>query len=62
MAISKYVANRDKDRIFTRELARRGLVDRERLLALVGQTPISAEVKERVRANIASDFASGHGK
>jgi hypothetical protein len=62
LAISKYVANRDKGRIFTRELARRGLVDRETLLALVGQTPISAEVKERVRANIASDFASAHGK
>lgn len=32
LAISKYVASRDKDRIFTRELAGRGLVDRERLL------------------------------
>jgi len=57
LAVSKYVAHRDKDRIFTQELARRGLVDREKLLALVGQTPISAEVKERVRADIASDFA-----
>jgi len=58
LAISKYVASRDKDRIFTQELARRGLVDREKLLALVGQTPISAKLKERVRADIASDFAS----
>jgi hypothetical protein len=62
LAISKYVASRDKDRIFTQELARRGLVDREKLLALVGQTPISAEVKERVRADIASDFASSDKK
>ena len=62
LAISKYVAARDKDRIFTRELARRGLVDRETLLALVEQTPISAEVKERIRANIASDFASSGKK
>jgi hypothetical protein len=62
LAISKYVARRDKDRIFTQELARRGLVDREKLLALVEQTPISAEVKERVRADIASDFASSDKK
>ena len=60
--ISKYVASRDKDRIFTQELARRGLVDREKRLALVEQTPISAEVKERVRADIASDFASSDKK
>ncbi|HTE37406.1 MAG TPA: DUF6036 family nucleotidyltransferase [Reyranella sp.] len=58
LAISKYVASRDKDRIFTQELAGRGLVDREKLLALVEQTPISGEVKARVRAAIARDFAS----
>lgn len=58
LAISKYVANRDKDRIFTRELAVRRLVDREKLLALVERTPILAEVKERVRTAIARDFAS----
>src|SRR5204863_2376681 len=34
LAISKYAVRRDKDRTFTRELARRGLVDRETLLAL----------------------------
>lgn len=62
LAISKYVARRDKDRIFTRELARRHLVDRQKLLALVEQTPISTEVKERVRADIASDFASSDAK
>jgi hypothetical protein len=62
LAISKYAAGRDKDRIFTKELARRGLVDRETLLALVEQTPISAERKERVRAAIARDFASSDKK
>ena len=62
LAISKYVANRDKDRIFTRELARRGLVDREKLLALIEQTPIAAEVRERIRSDIAHDFASAHRK
>jgi hypothetical protein len=62
LAISKYVAHRDKDRIFTRELARRGLVDREKLLALVEQTPIPADIRERIRADIASDFASSGGE
>ena len=57
LAISKYVARRDKDRVFTQVLARRGLVDRERLLALVEQTPVGAEVKQRIRIDIANDFA-----
>lgn len=61
LAISKYAirpAPRDKDRTFTRELATRGLVNREKLLALVEQTPVSAEIKERIRGYIESDFAS----
>lgn len=35
LAIAKYVARPDKDIAFTRELARRGIVSRERLLALL---------------------------
>jgi hypothetical protein len=62
LAISKYAAGRDKDRIFTKELARRGLVDRETLLALVERTSMSAERKERVRVAIARDFASSDKK
>src|SRR6185437_7637983 len=38
LAISKYVAFREKDLIFTRELARRGLISRDQLLALLAQT------------------------
>jgi hypothetical protein len=57
-AIAKYVARREKDTVFTRELARRGLVSRDRLLALLDQTPVAAEVRERIRADIASDFGS----
>jgi hypothetical protein len=57
LAISKYVAGRDKDRVFTRELAGRGLLEREKLLALVEQTTISAKLKKRIRAAIARDFA-----
>jgi hypothetical protein len=60
LAISKYAvrpAPRDKDKTFTRELARRGLVDRKKLLALLEQTPVSAEIKQRIRGYIESDFA-----
>jgi len=57
LAIAKYAAWRDKDRVFTRELARRGLVDRERLLALLGQTPVEPDEKERIRARIEGDFS-----
>jgi hypothetical protein len=57
LAIAKYAARRDKDRVFTRELARRGLVNRETLLALVEKTPVTPEEKERIRADIANDFA-----
>jgi hypothetical protein len=56
LAIAKYVARREKDRVFTRELARRGLVSRVRLLALLERTPVAAEVRERVRAAIVDDF------
>ena len=35
LAIAKYAAARDKDRIFTRELVRRGIVAEERLLSLI---------------------------
>lgn len=57
LAISKYVARREKDRAFTRELARRALVSRERLLLLVDKTPVTEDVRERIRADIAADFA-----
>jgi hypothetical protein len=36
----------------------RGLVSRDRLLALLDQTPVTAAIRERIRAGIASDFGS----
>jgi hypothetical protein len=57
LAIAKYVARREKDLIFTRELARRGLVSQERLLALVDQTAVADEVRERIRTYITKDFS-----
>ena len=56
LAIAKYVAFRDKDLVFTRELARRGIVSEERLLSLLEQTAVDEEVRERVRGHIARDF------
>jgi hypothetical protein len=58
LAIAKYAARRDKDRVFTSELVRRGLVSQETLLALVEVTPVTRGEKERIRADIANDFAS----
>lgn len=56
LAISKYIARREKDVEFTKQLVRHGLVEREKLLALVDRTPVSDTVKARVRANIEQDF------
>jgi hypothetical protein len=58
LAIAKYVARREKDVAFTRELARRGIVERERLLVLLDKTHVSEDVRQRIRANIAADFSA----
>jgi hypothetical protein len=59
LAIANYVAGRKKDVVFTRELAKRGIVSKDRLLALLEQTPVSEEIRRRIRAHIARDFAAG---
>jgi uncharacterized nucleotidyltransferase DUF6036 len=56
LAISKYVAFRDKDLIFTRELAHREILSEERLLSLVDETPVDESIRGRIRRQIASDF------
>jgi hypothetical protein len=58
LAIAKYAACREKDVIFTRQLIARGIVAADRLRALLEETPVSQEVRERIRAQIAADFAS----
>lgn len=58
LAIAKYVARREKDVIFTRELAVRGLVERDRLLGLLDQTAVATEIRERIRGHIAGDFSA----
>lgn len=56
LAIAKYVARREKDRTFTRELASRKIVSRKRLLELLKKTPVAEDMRERIRACIARDF------
>jgi hypothetical protein len=56
LAISKYVAGREKDREFTRELAEQGMVQRDTLMRRARETRLSAELHELVRARIDRDF------
>jgi hypothetical protein len=56
LAIAKYVARREKDIVFTRELARRGLVKRATLLERLAQTQISDAVRARMLDDISMDF------
>lgn len=60
LAISKYVAGREKDIEFNRQLASRGLIDRDKLLQLLTVTPIATDQRERIAAAIAADFRDGH--
>lgn len=56
LAIAKYVARREKDLLFTRALARRGIVTEKRLLDLLATTPVSRDVRQRIREDIQRDF------
>lgn len=56
LAISKYAAFREKDLLFTRELARRRLISKDQLLTLLEQTKLGDEARERIRARITADF------
>jgi len=57
LAIAKYIARREKDREFTRALAKRGYTRRARLLELLDDTPVAQDVKARIREYIVADFA-----
>lgn len=58
LAIAKYVARREKDLVFNRELARRGIVFQDRLLARLAKTRLSREERERIRSDITAHFAA----
>jgi len=56
LAISKYVAGREKDREFTRELARHGMTDRKILLKRLTVTKLDPAVLKLVTNSIKKDF------
>lgn len=56
LAIAEYVARREKDFVFTRALAKRGIVQKAQLLALLDKTPIDKEKRERIQGYIENDF------
>ncbi|MGH8290115.1 MAG: DUF6036 family nucleotidyltransferase [Steroidobacteraceae bacterium] len=58
LAIAKYAAFREKDLIFTRELVRRGLLSQDQLLTLLEQTKMTDDLRGKIRARIAADFAA----
>lgn len=55
LAISKYVAGREKDLEFTRELARHGLTEPDLLLKRLEMTKLPAELRQLVAARIRRD-------
>jgi hypothetical protein len=61
LAIAKYAAFREKDLVFIRELARRGIVSKAGLLRLLEQTELGEELRAKVSARIAADFAPAEG-
>lgn len=58
LALSKYVAGREKDRGFTRELARHGLIDKMTLQKRLAATKLAPAVAKLVKGRIARDFPS----
>lgn len=58
LAISKYVAGREKDLRFTRELARHKMTRRATLMARLGVTPLDGARRKLVASRIARDFVA----
>ena len=56
LAISKYIAGREKDREFTRELARHGMTDKETLLERLAVTKLDATVSKIAKGRIERDY------
>ena len=56
LAISKYVAGREKDYEFTRELVKHRMALRDTLLARARETDLSSDLRKLVEARIERDF------
>jgi hypothetical protein len=61
LAISKYVAGREKDREFTRELARHAMTDRAILRKRLAATRLAPAMAKLVRGRIERDFPQARG-
>jgi hypothetical protein len=57
LAISKYVAGREKDLEFTAALARHGMTRKQTLLDRAAETRLAPELRKLVEARITRDFA-----
>lgn len=57
LVISKYAANRPKDRAFVRAAVRHGLVERELLDERLAATPLERELRALIRGLVERDFA-----
>ncbi len=56
LAISKYVAGREKDLEFTRELARNDLIDKRTLIQRLRKTTVDAPRRRLIAGRIGRDF------
>lgn len=56
LAISKYVAGREKDLEFTRQLAKHSMTDRATLHDRLKRTDVAAELRAIIKARIDGDF------
>lgn len=61
LAISKYVAGREKDLEYTRALAKHGMTRKQTLLDRLAKTKLQAPVRRAVESRIARDFPSRAG-
>jgi hypothetical protein len=59
LAISKYVASREKDLEFTRELARHGMTEKKILLSRLAATRLDAALARAVQGRIERDHPAG---
>lgn len=55
LAISKYIAGREKDREFTRQLAMHGMTERKTLLERLKRTKVSDQLRDIVAQRIRND-------
>ncbi|PYQ93229.1 MAG: hypothetical protein DMF96_30540 [Acidobacteria bacterium] len=62
LAISKYVAGREKDLEFTRELARQGMTGKKTLLKRLGETALEATLARLVHGRVERDFPRRGGR